>query len=85
MLETLAVEKFVAENDTTDTKTFRGKQLILHIINFIVSIAAAYIAWECNSKMDMGSRIVISFVAFLFPVLYLLYFFVVHTMLRYPC
>ena len=85
MLETFAVEKFVTQNDNSQVKPSRARQLILYVINFIVSIAAAYIAWECNSKMDMGSRIVISFVAFIFPILYLLYFFVAHTMLKYPC
>lgn len=85
MLETFAVEKFLSENNNSTSKPSRARELILYIINFVVSLAAAYIAWECNSRMDMGSRIVITFVAFVFPVIYLLYFFVVHTMLKYPC
>lgn len=85
MLESFVVDKIVTHNDDSQMRPSRARQLILHVINFIVSLMAAYIAWECNSGMNMGSRIVISFIAFIFPVLYLFYFFVVHTVLKYPC
>ena len=85
MLETFAVEKFLTHNDNSTMRPSRARQLILYVINFIISLAAAYVAWECNSRIDVGTRIVISFVAFVFPVFYLLYFFIAHTMLKYPC
>ena len=48
-------------------------------------MAAAYFAYQCNYNESGPTRLVYTIIAFLFPGLYLLYFFIRHVLLGQNC
>jgi hypothetical protein len=55
------------------------------IISLVISIGTAYIAFMCNSNSTPATRFIVTIFAFLFSGLYLIYYFIVHILLFYPC
>jgi len=55
------------------------------IISLIISIGTAYIAFMCNANSTPATRFIVTIFAFLFSGLYLVYYFIVHILLFYPC
>ena len=55
------------------------------IVSFIISIGAAYIALTCNENSTPATRFIVTIFAFLFSGIYLIYYFIVHILLFYPC
>ena len=48
-------------------------QIIVDCIAIIISCTSAYLAWTCNKKHDLGRRIAVTVLAFLFGMFYLIY------------
>ena len=61
-------EKFADEATTAAASTGGA-------LGFIVAALAAVIAWQCNKGESMLMRIFYTFVAYIFGVLYLVYYF----------
>lgn len=43
-------------------------------IGFILAVLAAVIAWQCNKGESMGMRVLYTVIAYIFGVLYLIYY-----------
>ena len=55
------------------------------IIALLISVAAAYFAFECNSHQKPATRFIYTVIAFFFPGLYLIYYFIRHVILGDKC
>jgi hypothetical protein len=55
------------------------------IIVLIISFLTAYIAYECNLGESPASRFLVTLFAFLFAGVYLIFYFIYHVLLDYPC
>jgi hypothetical protein len=55
------------------------------IIVLVISFMTAYIAYECNLGESPASRFIVTLFAFLFAGIYLIFYFIYHVLLDYPC
>ncbi len=62
-----------------------SQEVIEFIISLIVSVYAAYIAYNCNLGESTPVRFLITLFAFLFGIIYLIYYFVIYFMLKSKC
>jgi len=56
-----------------------------YLLNIAVSCFCVYLSWKCSVKDSMPARILLAIVAFLFGYLYLIYYGIYHTLLKYEC
>lgn len=59
--------------------------LMVMIIIVVVGIVAAYLAWTCNAREDMGLRIIYTCLAFANAIPYIIYYLIVRVLLGYEC
>ena len=55
------------------------------ILSFVISIATAYLAYQCNKKNGIIIKILITIVAFLFSGIYLIYYLLAHVLFGKGC
>ena len=64
---------------------FSGITTIGTILSFMISIATAYLAYQCNKKNGIIIRILITIIAFLFSGIYLIYYLFAHVLFGEGC
>ena len=82
MIETFVVNNLSKNEEFLNSYNYFNYLLILGII---ISLLAAYLAYTCNIKENKATQWVITIFAFLFPVIYTIYYFIVHVLLGYKC
>lgn len=65
--------------------TMNSVPLTWIVIVLIISFLTAYIAYECNINESPASRFLVTLFAFLFAGIYLIFYFIYHVLLDYPC
>lgn len=88
MIETFLLDNIPNIRDKVENNedAFKPKFSVINIlISLIISCGAAYIAYQCNRHENEATRLVYVLIAFLFPGLYLIYFFVRYSILGYKC
>jgi len=73
----------IKKNKSLDKEKFTSDEGYLHIFNmgfmisFIIGVYAAYLSYTCNTKenMDCGMKVIYAILAYIFGLLYLLYYF----------
>ena len=88
MIETFVLDNFdnISRKMSGEDKVFKPKLSLPNIIiSLIVSLGAAYFAYKCNEKENEATRLVYVLIAFLFPGLYLIYFFIRYSILGGKC
>jgi phosphoglycerol transferase MdoB-like AlkP superfamily enzyme len=58
---------------------------ISSLVGIIISILAAYVAWNCNSNEEKGIRIFHTILGFFFSFLYLAWYLFYHVMAGNKC
>lgn len=64
---------------------FSGMTTIGTILSFMISIATAYLAYQCNKKNGIIIRILVTIIAFLFSGIYLIYYLFAHVLFGEGC
>jgi hypothetical protein len=59
--------------------------IVYALLSLSITAFATYLAWECNAVSKTGPRVFKAVGAFLFPLLYLIYYLVVHTLFGEKC
>ena len=93
MIETLVISNFSNSNNENFTEQdknvlksmFNNLSPINIIISFVISLAAAYFAYECNSHETKATQFIYTIIAFFFPGLYLIYYFIRHVIIGDKC
>lgn len=85
MIETLVISQFNKSREDFDDSTFKNLSPASIIIALLISVAAAYFAFQCNSHEKSATRFVYTLIAFFFPGLYLIYYFIRHVILGDKC
>ena len=87
MIETLVISQINKNReDFQETKNpFANLSPASIVIALLISVAAAYFAFECNSHQKPATRFVYTLIAFFFPGLYLIYYFIRHVILGDKC
>ena len=62
-----------------------GYLVLYYIIQFIVAIYSAYLAWNCNSDMNGGIRLIITIFAFIFSWMYIIWYIIARNMTNIKC
>ena len=82
----LAFEKSINNEDKTKFfDYFTNVTPLGTIITFIISIATAYLAYQCNKKTGLIIRILSTIFAFFFSGLYLIYYLFAHVLFGKGC
>ena len=55
------------------------------ILSFVISIATAYLAYQCNKRNGIIIRILVTLLAFLFSGVYLIYYLFAHVLFGKGC
>ena len=84
MLETFVIERFSKQNLNDDIYNLNVSPVVM-LIGLVISLLAAYLAFNCNVKENAATQWVITIFAFLCPFIYVVYYFIVHVLLGYPC
>ena len=92
MIETFFIEKYIkslksqTEEENESFSNMRPKiSITTIIIALILSTAAAFLAFNCNHHENPPARLLYTIFAFMFPGLYLIYFFIRYLMLGQTC
>ena len=93
MIETLVISNFKNKSDENfDNQDhiqlknmFNNLSPINIIVALIISLAAAYFAYECNSHETKATQFIYTVIAFFFPGLYLIYYFIRHVIIGDKC
>ena len=93
MIETLVISNFknksnenFNDQDHIQLKNmFNNLSPINIIVALIISLAAAYFAYECNSHETKATQFIYTVIAFFFPGLYLIYYFIRHIIIGDKC
>jgi hypothetical protein len=87
MIETLILVNFDnIKNKIDNNEDFEPKISLMYIIiSLIISFGSAFIAFKCNKYENEATRLIYTIFAFLFPGLYLIYFFIRYAILGYKC
>ena len=72
-------------NEGIDVKFMPKVSVSNIIISLVISLSAAYFAYMCNLHETPATRMIYVIIAFLFPGLYLIYFFIRYVVLGYKC
>ena len=74
------IEKFINKGyeGMTNDELLDSMGIIGLIISLCISLATAYLAYECNRGSNMGVRWLITLIAFLFSGIYLIYYLFAH-------
>jgi len=84
-------EYFLNNNNNGSLEAFNNEENLKSlpiswiIVVLIISFLTAYIAYECNLGESPASRFLITLFAFLFAGIYLIFYFIYHVLLDYPC
>ena len=82
MIETFVIDKFSNNNNSEYITSISPIALLLGLV---ISLLAAYLAFNCNIKENAATRWVITVFSFLFPFIYVIYYFITHVLLGHPC
>ena len=87
MIETFILDNIPNIKSKIDNdEEFKPKfSLVNIIISLIISLGSAYIAYQCNRHENEATRLIYVIIAFLFPGIYLIYFFIRYSILGYKC
>lgn len=88
MIETFLLDNFdnIKQKMNNQDEDFKPKISIMNvIISLIISCGAAYLAYQCNQHENDATRLVFVIIAFLFPGVYLIYFFIRYSILGQSC
>ena len=93
MIETLVISNFSNQNnesfndqDNNQLKNmFNNLSPVNVIVALVISLAAAYFAYECNSHETKATQFIYTVIAFFFPGLYLIYYFIRHIIIGDKC
>ena len=93
MIETLVISNFSNQNNESfneqDNNQLKNMVNNLSPVNVIValviSLAAAYFAYHCNSHEPKATQFIYTVIAFFFPGLYLIYYFIRHVIVGDKC
>jgi hypothetical protein len=86
MIETLVISQLNKKEEfNNDNNPLKNLSPMSIVISLLISVAAAYFAFECNSHEKPATRLVYTLIAFFFPGLYLIYYFVRHTIIGDKC
>ncbi len=55
------------------------------IISLLIAFGTAYLAFSCNDRETPATRFIVTFFAFLFSGIYLIYYFIVYILLNKKC
>ncbi len=55
------------------------------IISLLIAFGTAYLAFSCNDKETPATRFIVTFFAFLFSGIYLVYYFIIYILLNKKC
>jgi len=82
-----ALEKFINRGyeGMTNDELLDSMGMIGLIISIMISLATAYLAYECNRGSNAGVRWLVTLVAFLFSGLYLIYYLFAHVVFGDQC
>ena len=72
----------IEENFNVD---FDIRDIVSMLLALFISVATAYLAYQCNLKTSQGARILITLFAFFFSSLYLIYYFIYYVLLDGKC
>lgn len=84
MLETFVIERFSKNNNDNNLYNISISPFAI-LVGLIISLFAAYFAFNCNIKENAATQWVITIFAFLFPFIYVIFYFIAHVLLGYPC
>ena len=81
------IEKFINKGyeGMTNDELLDSMGIIGLIISLCISLATAYLAYECNRGSNMGVRWLITLIAFLFSGIYLIYYLFAHVVFGDQC
>lgn len=82
MIETFVVKNLSNKEELNNSYNYFN---YLFILGIIISLLASYLAYKCNIKENKATQWVITIFAFLFPVIYTIYYFIMHVLLGYKC
>jgi RsiW-degrading membrane proteinase PrsW (M82 family) len=87
MIETLVISQMNKNREDfhENKNPFANLSPASIVIALLISVAAAYFAFECNSHEKPATRFVYTLIAFFFPGLYLIYYFIRHVILGDKC
>ena len=88
MIETFLLDNAdqIKQKMNNKDEPFQPRYSIVNmIISLILSCGSAYLAYLCNKQETEATRLVYMVIAFLFPGLYLLYFFIRYSILGGKC
>ena len=92
MIETFLIEKYIksiiseTEEENESFSNMKPKiNITTIIVALIISSSAAFLAFNCNHYENPPARLLYTIFAFLFPGLYLIYFFIRYVMLGQKC
>jgi hypothetical protein len=93
MIETLVISNLNKSNtenfneqDTNQLKNmFNNLSPVNVIVALVISLAAAYFAYHCNSHETKATQFIYTVIAFFFPGLYLIYYFIRHVIVGDKC
>lgn len=93
MIETLIISNLnnsntesFNEHDTNQLKNmFSNLSPVNIVVALVISLAAAYFAYECNSHETKATQFIYTVIAFFFPGLYLIYYFIRHVIIGDKC
>lgn len=93
MIETLVISNFNNQSNENfnDQQNIQLKNMFNNlspvniIVALVISLAAAYFAYECNSHETKATQFIYTVIAFFFPGLYLIYYFIRHIIIGDKC
>jgi ABC-type dipeptide/oligopeptide/nickel transport system permease subunit len=59
--------------------------LVVSIIGVIIGVYAGYLCWKCNSKEDLGLKVIYTFLSFFNAIPYLIYYLIIRVIIGAPC
>lgn len=92
MLDLVSAYYLYSQNtDPSTTESFNGDTLsqlnspIVWLVGILFGLWAGSLAWNCNRRLSVIPRLIISLLAFVFSGWYLLYYFVRYYLLNGRC
>ena len=93
MIETLVISNL--NNTNTESFNEQDNNQLKNMVNnlspvnvivaLVISLAAAYFAYDCNSHETKATQFIYTVIAFFFPGLYLIYYFIRHVIVGDKC
>jgi hypothetical protein len=72
-------------NTKPEPKNKSSGKMIYIVVHLIIGVIAVYLSWNCNHNETTLMRVLYAFVAYIFSVLYIVYYLIYHVAMKKQC